>query len=116
MVGIFWFLPDLSDLFYVDKTNLQFAQKYGDWLISEEDHSHVWEKLKQGNYLQYLPKKYIEEYWKLPRGKVSYNTSLDKYYVYHGNWFLKKHATIIKEEFELPADKIVYEEDEHYHI
>jgi len=41
MVGIFWFLPDLSDLFYVDKTDLQFAQKYGDWLISEEDHSHV---------------------------------------------------------------------------
>lgn len=116
MVGIFWFLPDLSDLFYVDKTDLKFAQKYGGWLISEEDHSHVWEKLKQGNYLQYLPQKYIEEYWKLPRGRVSYNTSFDKYYVYHGNWFLKNHAGIIEKAFELSADEIIYETDEHYHI
>jgi hypothetical protein len=30
MLGIFWLLPDLSDLFYVDKTDIAFAQKYGD--------------------------------------------------------------------------------------
>ena len=114
MVGIFWLLPDLSDLFYVDKTNITFAQKYGDWLLSQEDHSNVWEKLKQNGYLHYLPKRYRDEYWKLPRGRVSYNILLGKYYVYHGNWFLIKHAKIIEKKFELPVNNIIYEEDEHY--
>ncbi|MGP1414656.1 MAG: hypothetical protein ACTTJ6_01800 [Treponema sp.] len=117
MVGIFWLFPDLSDLFYVDKIDIQFAQKYSDWLISNEDHCDVWEKLKQSGYLlQCLPKVYREEYWKLPRGRVSYNVPLGKYYVYHGNWFLKKHSEIIEKTFELSKDKVIYEEDEHYFL
>ena len=114
MVGIFWLLPDLSDLFYIDKTDIAFAQKYGDWLLSQEDHNNVWEKLKQNGYLHYLPKRYRDEYWKLPRGRVSYNILLGKYYVYHDDWFLIKHAKIIEKKFELPVNNIVYEEDEHY--
>ena len=64
--------------------------------------------------MHYLPKRYRDEYWKLPRGRVSYNIVLGKYYVYHGNWFLIKHAKIIEKKFELPVNHIVYEEDEHY--
>ncbi len=116
MVGIFWMLPDLSDLFYSDITDIERAQKYGDWLITQEDHSNVWEKLKQSGYLQYLPEIYRDEYWKLPRGRISYNILHGKYYVYHGNWLLKKHTKIIEKAFALPADNIVYEEDEHYYI
>ena len=26
MVGVFWFLPDLSDLFYVDKTEINMLE------------------------------------------------------------------------------------------
>ena len=116
MVGIFWLIPDLSDFFYVEKTDVHSAQKYGQWLISKEDHNSVWEKLKQSGHLKYLPKCYKDEYWKLPRGRLSFNVMLSKYYVYHGNWFLKKHAKIIEKEFALSAEDVVYEEDEHYHI
>lgn len=116
MVGIFWLLPDLSDLFYSEQIDIAFAQKYEHWLISEENHSEIWEKLKRQNYLQHLPKVYREDYWKLPRGRVSYNILRGTYYVYHGNRFLKKNAKIIEKRFELSTGGIVYEEDFHYCI
>ena len=116
MVGIFWLLPDLSDFFYVEKIDVQVALEYGQWLISKEDHNNVWEKLKQADYLQYLPKIYRDEYWKLPRGRVSYNVPLGKYYVYHGNWFGKEHAKMIEKEFGFSHNDVVYEKDEHYYI
>ena len=116
MVGMFWLLPDLSHLFYVNKTCIKQAEKYGDWLICQADHSSVWEYLEQSGYLQSLPKRYRAEYWKLPRGRVSYNVVLGKYFVYHGSWFTRKHAKIIEAEFELEAGNVVYEEDEHYYI
>ena len=116
MVGIFWLLPDLSHLFYAHKVRINFAQKYGDWLISWVDHNNVWDELEQSGYLQYLPKRYRTEYWKLPRGRVSYNIVLNKYFIYHGNYFMSQHAKIIEAEFELTAENIVYEEDRHYYI
>ena len=116
MVGIFWLLPDLSGLFYVDKNSIKFAQKYGEWLIFQKDHSNVWDKLKQSGYLQYLPKRYRAEYWKLPRGRVSYNIVVGKYFVYHGNWFISQYSKIIEAEFDLPKDNVVYKEDRHYCI
>ena len=41
MVGIFWLFPDLSDLFYVYKIDINFAHKYSNWLISNKDHGDV---------------------------------------------------------------------------
>ena len=116
MVGIFWLLPDLSHLFYVNKTCIEQAQNYGEWLICQADHSNEWARLEQSGYLHPLPKRYRAEYWLLPRGRVSYNVRLDKYFVYHGNWFTREHARIIEAEFELVAGNVVYEEDEHYYI
>lgn len=116
MVGIFWFFPDFSDLFYVHKVDINFAQKYGDWLISNKGHSDVWDMLEQDGYLKCLAKSHQEEYWKIPRGRVSYNTLDGKHYVYHGNWFLKKYAKIIEKEFSLSINNIIYEKDEHYNL
>ena len=114
MVGIFWFLPDFSELFYVKKTCIEKAEKYGEWLICQADHSNEWARLEQSGYLHSLPKRYRAEYWLLPRGRVSYNVVLNKYFVYHGNWFTREHAKIIEVEFEIKSGNVVYEEDEHY--
>jgi len=70
MLGIFGFLPDFSELFYVKKICIEQAEKYENWLISQADHNNEWEKLEQSRYLQSLPKRYRAEYWLLPRGRV----------------------------------------------
>jgi len=116
MLGIFWFLPDFSELFYVKKICIEQAEKYEEWLICQADHSNEWARLEQSGYLHPLPKRYRAEYWLLPRGRVSYNVRLGKYFVYHGNWFTREHAKIIEVEFEIKSGNVVYEEDEHYYI
>jgi hypothetical protein len=116
MIGIFWMTPDLTGLFYCEKSSLEHACKYGDWLVSPHDHASVWEQLKSSKYLDFLPQKYRDEYWKLPRGRISYNIREHRYYIYHGNWLTKEHKKILLQEYEINDQNYIFEYDIHYTI
>ncbi len=114
MVGIFWMAPDLSCFFYSEQIEINNAILYGDWLISKNDHVDIWEILKGNGDLKSLGKRYHNEYWLLPRGRVSYNIKSQLYYVYHGNWFKENHTEMIYERYSIHESNSIFEYDQHY--
>jgi hypothetical protein len=116
MVGIFWMLTDISDIFYMTSQLIEEGEKYGDWIIATDEHFKKWEELRNDGYLQQLPAFLQEEYFALPRGRISYNKKNNMYYVYHGNWLRKIHKKLICGKYNIKITNAVFEFDVHYTI
>jgi ketosteroid isomerase-like protein len=114
VVGIFWLLADSSDIFSMTSQSLEEGEKYGDWIIAADDHVYRWDALRAAGDLQALPLFYQEDYFYLPRGRVSFNTKQNTYYVYHGNWFRKDHKKLLCERYGIEEADTVFEADIHY--
>lgn len=114
LIGIFWISPDGSCFFHAETIDVSEGMMYGDWIISKNDHVYVWEELEETGFLKTLHKRYKDEYYLLPRGRVSFNTINSKYYVYHGNWIKESHKKMIFDRYELNEANTVFEFDKHY--
>lgn len=113
-LGIFWMTPDLEDIFHAATFSLEKAQHYGHWLISQDDHVDLWDRLLSEGELELLPKRYRADYSSLARGRVSYNTEDRRFVIYHGDWLEERHVELILDCFNLSGQDRVFELDEHY--
>ena len=78
---------------------------------SNNGHYDYWRSLQR-----YYPEYRNVDYDYYPRGRVVYSTKDDKYYLYADKCILNSQKLIdaIEEELNLPYDKVVVGEDEHY--
>lgn len=78
---------------------------------SNNGHYDYWRSLQK-----YFPEYRKVDYDYYPRGRVVYNTKDDKYYLYADKCILKDQKLIdaIEDELNLPYDKVVAGDDEHY--
>jgi hypothetical protein len=116
MVGIFWMKRDLSGFFHVYAIDAAVGQRYGDWMLSWEDHATLWDRLKDSGDLNSLQRKYREDYSKLPRGRVSYNNKTGLFTVYCGDWMNEFHKKLLLDRYGLDLSDTVFEYDGHYKI
>jgi hypothetical protein len=103
-VGIYWFKGNEIISFTEE---VRGKKPVADFIDSEHDHYHAWDKLKiKGDYTS------------LPRGRVIKNVKEDKYLVYVPSDMLgdKKKLVQIFREFSLPTDKIKIVTDTHYEM
>ncbi|GMO51971.1 MAG: hypothetical protein Ta2G_09770 [Termitinemataceae bacterium] len=115
MIGIYWLTPDRTAIFHAASVDLVNATDYGDWKITPDDHVDVWEVLRKEGKLRALPAYLQDEYFSIPRGRISYNKIQQQYYVYHGNWYRAKlHKKLLLACFDLSAKDTTFECDEHY--
>jgi hypothetical protein len=116
MIGIFWLKPDSTDFFYSTVDSPEQGEPYGDWIVAVDDHWKKWDELEAAGKLNSLPEFLRDEYFRLPRGRVSYQTKEKKYYVYHGNWFRQKHKAMFYEHYHIAPEETAFVPDEHYMI
>ncbi len=116
MLGIFWITLNRKSIFYATVQSLSEGQKYGHWVIATDNHFQKWEELEQSGYLQGLPLEIRSEYFYVPRGRVSYHATENKYYVYHGNWLTEPLKKLLCEHYQLAIENVVFQNDEHYTI
>jgi len=115
-VGIFFMKSDLSGLLWHCARPVSEGCAYGDWIVCEDDHYHVWERLQKGRILRALDRDLQRDYALCPRGRVSFKCVADTFVVYHGNWLKPIHKAMINALFRLPFSMARYESDEHYDL
>jgi len=116
MTGIFWITPNRKNIFFATTETLDKSEKYGNWLISKYNHFQKWEELEQLGYLNSLPIDVRSEYFYVPRGRVSYHTTENKFYIFHGNWLTEPLKKLLCKHYQLAVENVVFQNDEHYTI
>lgn len=116
MTGIFWLTPDCNAVFFATTETLEESEKYGKWLISKYNHYTKWDELKAKGFLNALPENIKQEYFYLPRGRVSYDTETQKFCIFHGNWLKSKQKNLLCEHYQLEMENALFVYDEHYKI
>jgi hypothetical protein len=88
----------------------------GNAISKDSSHAHLdrWEELREQGKLRKLPPFLQEEYFYVPRGRVIYHKIEQKYIIYHGDEFTKKHREMIVNAFFLPREITEDKVDEHY--
>ena len=109
-VGILWF--KYSKLI-CDKTLLDDAVPYGDFLIHDKGHVDFWEEMKLKTGFPSIFHKF--EYDEVPRGRVAYNTIEKRFHIYADRKLLKKSIMQkIISEFGLSEQTYIIKTDGHY--
>lgn len=116
MTGIFWLTLNCNSVFFATTETLEESEKYGKWLISKYNHYSKWEEIKAKGLLNALPLHIQEEYFYLPRGRVSYDTETQKFCIFHGNWLKDQQRTLLCKHYQLGINNVVFVEDEHYTV
>lgn len=95
-----------------DSVEINRGEVYGDFR-TWGDHSTFWDRLSEIH-----PELWEMEYFLCPRGRVTYNAVLDKYYVYlNANLNTKKVVDLILQEYDLvDLNYVIDDTDEHYQI
>lgn len=120
-VGIFWYSPQIDELFGVIAIDAATAPKSGDGLRTcKELHKYVWKK--QYNYSKFHNENtpFHGDYKYTPRGRIFYDDELDIYHVMVGAW-MNDYPSVrqkIKEAFNLTDSKlhVVFERGIHWEI
>lgn len=115
-VGIYWLTRQLDAFFIALTYDLDSGLPYGKWIISPEDHATYWDAHRQELPISSLSRLFQEEYYRLPRGRVSFDTESHRYTVYHGNWLSPAIKKLLRQGFDLKANKTVFEFDLHYSL
>lgn len=107
LVGIFWLL---GDRLILDTSPLCDAEPYGDCLTHRDSHIDFWTAQQR---LGAVPREI--EYEEPPRGRVTYDTKAQKFYLLADRCILKNQATVAKimNAMHLPVNTIV-DTDPHY--
>jgi len=113
-IGIFWMAPDLASILVALDLPLCQGETYGDFIISASEHYSEWERLTAQGKLSSLPKHLRNNYEKVPRGRVSYDTVRRHSIVYHGDWLQPRHKAMILARFRLVHSRTDFVFDEHY--
>jgi hypothetical protein len=106
-VGIFWLV---GERLILDASPLSEAEPYGDCLTHRSSHIDYWTELQRlGTVRDDV------EYEERPRGRVTYNTKAEKFYLLADRCILNEAATVgrIMKKMDLPLDTVV-EADLHY--
>ena len=106
-VGIFWLV---GDRLIIDASPLSEAERYGDCLTHRNSHIDFWTEQQR---LGALPRDI--EYEEHPRGRVTYNSKAERFYLLADRCILKNPATVanIMSAMHLPLNTIV-DADLHY--
>jgi hypothetical protein len=109
-IGIFWlcFEDNHWRIFHSVSYTINLGQTYGGFTIAGESHDPIWESLKRHRI---IPGKSV--YTDLPRGRVAYSTTENRYWVYTGKWINKAIKQVLKTEFCLDS-ATQWIEDLHY--
>ena len=114
-VGIFWFWQ--NKVIFSHKVPLSEGEEFGCIIRGPKDHEEYWEELRSSGTLNILSEDLREEYFSIPRGRVSYNTSpgFEEFIICHGNNITKAGLSKVCAAFDLPNRKRYFKEDFHYY-
>jgi hypothetical protein len=119
MIGIFWLIPVVGDIFLLaHRLTLDVAETYDDFLTCPLSHIDAWEATKRGDRLLTLldmPIRAIiatSEYEEWPRGRVVFERPAQRFTVCADRQAFT-YAEQIREMFNLPDDA-VFRTDLHY--
>ncbi len=113
-VGIYWLTRRFDALFIALTYDLEAGVSYGKWIISPDDHATYWDAHQHEPPINTLGRLDQEEYFRLPRGRVSFDTQSRRYTIYHGNWITPAVKKLLREGFALKAKEAIFEYDQHY--
>lgn len=116
MTGIFWLTQNSNAIFYATTEPIEQSEAYGKWIISKYNHFEVWEYIKVRGLLKILPLHYQEEYFYLPRGRVSYNIETNKFCIFYGNWLNENNKELLCKHYKLSIENTEFITDEHYNL
>ena len=87
-VGIFWYSPQLQDVFGVVAIDAATAPKSGNSGLRtcKELHKYIWKKQYNYDKAHNVNSPFHGDYKYTPRGRVSYDDELDEYHVMIGAW------------------------------
>lgn len=108
-VGIFWFWK--NEMIFSHKVPLSEGEEFGCIIRGPKDHEEYWEELRASGTLNILPEDLREEYFSIPRGRVSYDMDNNLFNVTYGNDISKAGLNKIRENFELPKRNCRYEKN-----
>ena len=106
--GIYWIYKDK----FIDVLTQDWDEPLDN---SRMLHINRWEILKKHGFLDIIPlydRK--DDYTSIPRGRVEWSKTRDKFIIWHGKDFTAKHRAMIVKEYYLPPDKTIDEQQEHY--
>jgi hypothetical protein len=109
-IGIFWIF---ENKIFSETQKINDIKTINGFKDSDLSHYQVWNKIRNQH-----PKFYLYEYEDIPRGRVVYNVSKNKFVIYC-NENIPQDETLkrlILEKFQLLNEKSVFQEDEHYKI
>jgi len=109
-IGIFWIF---ENKIFSETQKINDIKTINGFKDSDLSHYQVWNKIRNQH-----PKFYLYEYEDIPRGRVVYNVSKNKFVIYCNENILQDEILkrLILEKFQLLNEKSVFQEDEHYKI
>ena len=124
MVGIFWYSPQMGDLFGIrshrisDYTKANLRSEFGSISCSEM-HEDVWKKeFHRQKYKNGGVGPYTGAYEMVPRGRIFYNSDTEVFIIAVGSWIEQypQAVPLIVEEFNLGNATYVVKTDHHWDI
>jgi len=109
-IGIFWIF---ENKIFSETQKINDIKTINGFKDSDLSHYQVWNKIRNQH-----PKFYLYEYEDIPRGRVVYNVSKNKFVIYCNENILQDEILkrLILEKFQLLNEKSVFQKDEHYKI
>ncbi|MBW8003809.1 MAG: hypothetical protein FVQ80_17725 [Planctomycetes bacterium] len=101
-------------IFHIDSVPVSEGEPWGDFINGPTDHHKEWGYLKRHGILKELPPQFRDKYDSIPRGRVVYSKSKDKYIILHGDSISSQDLPQIYEEFRLPSQRTIDVVDSHY--
>ena len=121
-VGIFWYSPQLQDVFGVVAIDAATAPKSGHSGLRtcKELHKYLWKKQYNHDKAHNIQSPFVGDYKYTPRGRVFYDDELDTYHIMVGAW-LNDHPEakpLIRAAFNLtdPNLHVTFERGIHWEI
>lgn len=86
-VGIFWYSPNLNDVFGVVAIDAETAPISGGGLRTcKELHKNIWKRNFNYNKFHNIKSEFVGDYKYTPRGRIFYDEETDEYSIMVGHW------------------------------